>query len=117
MHFHLVQHNTLVEQATGWTLREEPKSVIPEVPTTVRHLIEQQLTDIGPGDEALLEVASVVGGEFSAAEVAVGLGQTIEAIEVRCVALARHQQFVRPGSLDTWPDGTVTARYSFQHDG
>jgi DNA-binding winged helix-turn-helix (wHTH) protein/predicted ATPase len=111
----LIQHNALVDQATGWTLREEPRSIIPEVPKTVRHLIEQQLTDIGPGDQALLEVASVVGREFSAAEVAVGVGQTIEAIEARCATLAHHQQFVRPCGLDTWPDGTVTARYSFQH--
>jgi DNA-binding winged helix-turn-helix (wHTH) protein len=111
----LIQHAILVEQATGWTLREAPQRVLPAVPQTVRHLIEQQLRDLEPGDQALLEVASVVGREFSAAEVAVGVGQTIEAIEARCATLAHHQQFVRPCGLDTWPDGTVTARYRFQH--
>jgi predicted ATPase len=81
----------------------------------VRQLIEQQLTDIRPEDQSLLEVASVVGVEFSVAEVTVGLGQTVEAVEARCEALARQQQFVRPCGMDTWPDGTVTGRYSFQH--
>lgn len=111
----LIQHGTLVEQPAGWVLLEEPTGVMPKVPETVRQMIEQHLTYVGPEDQVLLEIASVVGIECTAAEVAAGLSQSVEAVEARCEALARHQQFVRPCGLDTWPDGTLTARYRFQH--
>jgi DNA-binding winged helix-turn-helix (wHTH) protein/predicted ATPase len=111
----LIQHGTLVAAPAGWVLRAEPARVMPEAPQTVRHLIEQQLMGVCPADRALLEVASVGGEEFAAAEVAVGLQQTIEAIEARCERLARRQQFLRPCGLDTWPDGTRSGRYRFQH--
>jgi predicted ATPase len=47
--------------------------------------------------------------------VAAGLGTAMEAVEVRCEALARHGQFLRGCGVEEWPDGTVAGRYAFLH--
>ena len=40
---------------------------------------------------------------------------SVEEVEERCAALARHGQFVRVCGTDAWPDGTVATRYGFLH--
>jgi predicted ATPase len=37
-------------------------------------------------------------------------------VEAQCDALVRREQFVRAQGMEEWPDGTVSARYSFLHD-
>jgi predicted ATPase len=61
-------------------------------------------------------VASVAGGEFSAAAVAAGTDDRVEEMETRYAALARWGQFVQACGTEAWPDGTITARYGFTHD-
>jgi predicted ATPase len=86
-----------------------------EVPPRLRQLIERQLTQLRPEEQQLLEVASIVGGEFSTAIVAAGLAISIEEVEERCAALARRGLFIQPCGMIDWPDGTVTTRYAFRH--
>lgn len=111
----MVRQNALQEQATPWTPHGHHGALTIDVPENLRHLIEQQLAQVSSEDQQLLEAASVVGASFALTAVAAGSGQTVEAIEARCEALARRGQFVRAGELETWPDGTVTARYHFLH--
>ena len=63
----------------------------------------------------VLEVASVVGMEFSAAVIADTLAKTIEEIENECEELLADSQFIAQGNFLTWPDGTLTGCYRFQH--
>jgi predicted ATPase len=86
-----------------------------EVPPRLRQLSKRQLAQLRPEEQQLLEVASVVGAEFSAVAVAAGLAISIEEVEERCAALARRGLFVKPCGMTDWPDGTVAIRYAFRH--
>jgi DNA-binding winged helix-turn-helix (wHTH) protein len=81
------------------------------VPRGLRQMIEQQLARLAPEEQELLEAASVAGMVFTAAS----LGGDPEAVESRCEALARREQFLAPGGGEDWPDGTVSTRYRFRH--
>lgn len=86
------------------------------VPETLRKLIEQQLGQLSRGDQRLLEVASIVGKEFSATAVATGVDRGTEHVEGCLDRLARHGQFVRAQGIAEWPDGTIATCYAFIHD-
>ena len=86
------------------------------VPESLRQSIAQQLLQVGPDDQSLLEAASIAGRAFSAAALAAVVPQSTEDIEARLAVLAHHGQFIAAGGLVAWPDGTVAAGYSFRHD-
>ena len=60
-----------------------------DIPESLRHLIDQQLEQLHPEERVCLEVASVAGREFSAAAVAAGTDDRVEAMETRYAVLAR----------------------------
>jgi DNA-binding winged helix-turn-helix (wHTH) protein/predicted ATPase len=111
----LVQQGQLLEGPTGWRPGGDLEAVAVGVPASVRHFVEQQFEQLPSAERALLEAASVVGVEFTAAAVAAGLEQTMDSIEATCDVLARRGQFVRASETADWPDGTVTAGYRFLH--
>jgi DNA-binding winged helix-turn-helix (wHTH) protein/predicted ATPase len=111
----LVRQGVLRESATGWELVESLEAVMTGVPTSVRQLLNQQFAQLQPPVQTLLEAASVAGVEFTAAAVAAGLAQSVEAVEAVCDALAQRGQFVEARGAVDWPDDTVTARYGFLH--
>jgi tetratricopeptide (TPR) repeat protein len=78
-------------------------------------MIEQQLERLERRDQRLLEAASVVGAEFSAAAVAAGVDVEVDAVEDQGAELVRCEQFLRSAGMSEWPDGTVAARCCFQH--
>jgi predicted ATPase len=78
-------------------------------------MIEQQFTRLSTDEQQVLEAASVVGVEFSTAATAAGLAMEVEAVEERCEALAGRGQFLHPGGVEEWPDGTAAGRYRFRH--
>jgi len=84
-------------------------------PVTIRAMIEQQLERLRDEEQCVLEVASIVGTEFSAAAIAAGADLTVEQVEQRCAALARRGQFLQTKGTTDWPDGMLTTRYSFLH--
>ena len=81
-----------------------------EVPESLRQLLEQQIARLPPEVQRVLEVASVAGVEFVAAAVAAGLVEA-DPVEEHCEALVE-QQLLHLVGVTTWPNGTVTARYS-----
>jgi len=85
------------------------------VPESLQQMIEKQLERLSAAEQQTLEVASVVGVEFSAAAVAAGVESDVVEIEDRCRELDRHGQFLRPCGVEEWPDQTVATRYSFIH--
>jgi predicted ATPase/DNA-binding winged helix-turn-helix (wHTH) protein len=85
------------------------------VPESIRAMTERQVDQLTPDERRVLEGASVVGVEFSAAAVAAGLQADVLAIEDCCEALARRQQFLERQGSSEWPDGTVAARYRFRY--
>jgi len=113
---HLVEHAIVTDEMGSWTLAANKlQEVGGDIPDTLRQLIEHQLQRLSEEDQHALEVASVVGVEFSVAEVAAGLSGNIEALETECERLAHAGQFLRAQGVEEWPDGTFSGRYSFTH--
>jgi predicted ATPase len=110
-----VRQGVLVEDAGQWVLRRRLDEIAVGVPDNLRQLIEQQLEQLEPEVQALLETASVAGVRFTAVTVAAGMDAAVEVVEARCDALARREQFVRSRDTAVWPDGTTVARFEFRH--
>ena len=91
-----VRQGYLVAHPAGWAFHGELDTVRLGVPDSVRQLIERQLEDAQPDEQAILVAASVAGAEFSAAAVAAALDQAMEPVEMCCATLARHGQFLQP---------------------
>jgi len=86
-----------------------------DIPESLQALILRNLGTLPRTHREMLEVASVVGMEFSAALIADALKKTVEEIESTCEKLLADSQFIAPGKLLTWPDGTLTGCYRFRH--
>jgi predicted ATPase/DNA-binding winged helix-turn-helix (wHTH) protein len=106
----------LHEEAAAGDVATAVETIRSAVPQSLRHIIEQQLHQVRPEDQVLLEAASLAGRTFSAAAVAAAVNQATEDIEARLTVLAHHGQFIQAGGLVAWPDGTVAAGYRFLHD-
>lgn len=111
----LLRQSVVRQTPQGWTLEGGLETARQGVPENLRRLIDRQFTQLSPGEQAVLEAASVVGAECSAALLAAALGETVDTVEAQCEALARRGQFVGTRGIDEWPDGTVAARYGFLH--
>ncbi len=85
------------------------------VPESLRLMIDQHVDRLPADDQQLLDAASAVGVQFSAAAVAAALGRDTVQMEERCNALARRGQFLSAGPSVDWPDGTVAGGYAFLH--
>jgi predicted ATPase/DNA-binding winged helix-turn-helix (wHTH) protein len=110
----LVQQGVISQVGNQWVLRRLPEEVEINIPATLRHLIEQQLGQLSPEEQSLLETASIVGAVFSAAALTQA-GEAVESVEAVCEGLARRSQFMRAVGTAVWPDGTVAACYGFIH--
>ena len=68
----LVRQGQLGRGVDSWERSGGLEAVVSGVPESLRQLLEQQIERLAPEDQVLLEAASVVGTEFSAAAVAAG---------------------------------------------
>ncbi|MGH8066600.1 MAG: ATP-binding protein [Candidatus Entotheonellia bacterium] len=112
----MIRQGLLREEAAGWDVSKAVGTIMVAVPESLRQIIEQQLHQVSPEGQGLLEAASIAGIAFSAAAVAAVVNQGTEDIEARLAVLAQQGQFIRSGGLVEWPDGTVAAGYTFIHD-
>ena len=99
-----------------WELTTDLDAIAAGVPASVRALIEKQLDRLGRDELRILEGASTVGVEFTAAGAAAAVEEDVVRAEESCEALARQHQFLRPTGTAEWADGTVSARYRFVHE-
>jgi predicted ATPase len=111
----LLQQGLVRKEAGHWQIKEEPLNVSARVPNTLRQVIERQIERLPAEVQHLLEVASVVGVEFSAAAVAAGMQAAVEEIDQQCETLARREHFIAAHGTEEWPDGTFSEHYSFRH--
>jgi tetratricopeptide (TPR) repeat protein len=86
-----------------------------DIPRNIRQMIERNLEQLRPEEQALLECASVAGMEFSAAAVAAAVHRDTAEIETCCTRLSRHEQFIRMEGAISWPDGTLATCFRFRH--
>ena len=111
----LVQQKGLIERDGRWEIQGGVEKVTLEVPESLQQLVEQQLWRLSAEDQRVLEASSVTGMQFSAAAVAAGLKERVDAVEEQCSSLARRGQFLQSSGTEEWPDGTVGERYRFRH--
>jgi predicted ATPase len=112
---YVLQQGWLIQQGDQWVLHGDATTLADQVPDSLWSLLVTQVEALAPDAQACLAVASVAGVHFTAAEVAVGLQRAVEDVETVCDRLSQAGQFLTAQALQTWPDGTVTARYAFQH--
>jgi predicted ATPase len=86
-----------------------------ETPRSILQMVERNLERLTPDEQRVLEAASVVGAEFSAAAVAAAVESPLSEIEATCTRLSRHEQFVSAHGFSEWPDGTVASSFRFHH--
>jgi predicted ATPase len=112
---YLMDEEIVVQRDGNWCLQAELNEVELGVPENMRYMIEKHIERLTPEEQRVLEGASVVGMDCSAAAMAAGLQEDVIKIEEICDGLARRHHFLRPAYLAELPDGTVTPRYKFIH--
>ena len=110
-----IRQGVLSETEGQWRLAVKVEELAARVPESLRQMIEKQLERLTPEEQRMVEVASVVGGEFTTATVAAGLREQMAAVEAWCEGLAKRGQFLQVRGTETLTDGTVTGSYGFLH--
>jgi len=108
-----IEKTVIFQSHSHWDVSAE--GALASVPDSLKPLIERQLAGLETDLRAVLEVASVVGMDFSAAELAAGLGKEIDDLEADCDGLVADGRFVQERGTFAWPDGTLSSRYRFSH--
>ncbi|MDH5563685.1 MAG: AAA family ATPase [Nitrospirota bacterium] len=106
-------HDLLVQGDYEWTVKDHEARTT--TPTGLRQFIDLRVEQLKPDDRHLLAIASIAGMEFSTATIAAGLETTMADLDERCHDLVQREQFIRSHGTSQWPDGTVSARFEFQH--
>lgn len=112
---YLMAEGMIVEREGGWELMGEIKRIEPDVPDSIKQMIEKQIDHLGVAEQRTLEAASVAGAEFSTPAVAAGLGEELTTVEARCDELARRHQFIQDRGVHVLPNGEAATRYGFIH--
>jgi predicted ATPase len=112
---YLVDEQIIAEYEGHWQLQVELDEVELGVPENIRYLIEKHIERLSEKEQRVLEGASVVGMDCSAAAISAGLDEDVTTIEEVCDGLARRHHFLLPAYLADLPDGTITPRYRFIH--
>ena len=111
----LIQQGVVSREGDQWVVHRDLTALATTMPADLQDLITKQFETLDADDRQILTVASISGETFSAAEVAAGRRQELEAVEARCEQLAQRGQFIMEAGFAEWPDGTLTPKYSFRH--
>jgi DNA-binding winged helix-turn-helix (wHTH) protein/tetratricopeptide (TPR) repeat protein len=99
----------------SWQLSATEADIRSHRPDSVRQLIDIQIDRLAPEDQRVLEAAGAVGAEFTCGVVAHALEVAVDDVESCCEGFAEQARFLRYVGTETWPDGTLQARYAFVH--
>jgi predicted ATPase len=85
------------------------------LPRSLTALVRLHLQRLSAGDQRILEVASVIGSEFTVAPLANVTGTDSATVEAALERLARSGDFVERWGVHELPDQSVTGAYRFTH--
>src|SRR4029450_6240494 len=106
----------LLEEADGQVqFQGDLATVNTLIPTTLRQVILRQIESLPADKRQLLQVASVGGMTFTAAEVVERTQHTLEEVEEIYDRLASRELILTVVGISEWPDGTVAVQYRFRH--
>jgi class 3 adenylate cyclase/tetratricopeptide (TPR) repeat protein len=112
---YFIDERAIVKIDGAWRLSSESVISRDDVPGDLMNMITHQVGRLTEEERRLLDVASVAGGEFSAALVAAGLSQDAVEAERDLEALVRKDHTLVPSGVSEWPDGTYSGSYAFHH--
>src|SRR5262249_45558655 len=112
---YLRERGVIAQERGRWVLTQPVVDIHPELPESVRSMIQRKIDQLSEADRRLLVAASVQGYEFQAATVARALMLDRAEVEERLETLERVHAFVRRVAEKEFPDGTLTIHYRFVH--
>jgi len=113
---HMIGAGVLARDAAGrWNVARDLEASMRELPEGVRRAIEAQIEALAPEEQRTLEAGAVAGRSFAAITAAAALEEDPSAVEERLDRLAARKQLIRHEGVRSYPDGTVSARFEFQH--
>lgn len=111
----LLDQGVLALSGRQWTCLGSMEDVATIVPESIRQLAEKNFNQLKPEEQHLLEAASVVGMDFSAAAIVTGDERRIPEIETLSERLVRRSQFLFQKGVPTLRDRRRATRYAFRH--
>jgi DNA-binding winged helix-turn-helix (wHTH) protein/tetratricopeptide (TPR) repeat protein len=111
----MVDKGVVAEDGGRWTLTRRLANVAPEVPASLREMLDAQFTRLTASEQRILSHASVAGDRFSVWAVTSEPDLTSDEIENVCERLGEREQFLRSAGFHELPNGTVSAHYEFRH--
>ena len=111
---HLVQRRALKWDGACWRISQPLEAVEPEVPETLRHLLELQLEQLADAERQALMAASVAGERFSTFDVETMLTEDCADVGELFEALASRGQILRAAAGGLTDRGHA-ATYEFKH--
>jgi len=116
---HLLRARVVRRHDERWVVADAA-AVLTTMPEGLRPFLQRRLDDLSAKELEILEAASVVGVEFTAAAVAAGLARDderdeSERVDGKLESLASRGPLIAYSDLDEWPDGTLSSRYRFRH--
>ena len=112
---HMTQRGLIDVQNRAWQLHVPVEEIDLSVPESLRHMIEAQIERLSEEEQRMLEVASVVGGTFSAVPIAALAHMNDIDVEDICEKLSRRHFILRAAGSQTFADGTISPRWEFVH--
>lgn len=110
----LLADGALLLHDAHWVLRDDTERHDP-LPKSIEGLALKRIEALPPALRTLIEVASVAGTEFTAAELTGALNASLDEVESRCAEIMRDAGMLEDLGVEEWPDGTISARYRFAH--
>lgn len=112
---YLRDRKVIQREGATWTLVEAIPDIGPELPESVRGMIQRKINQLDDSDLRLLTAASVQGHEFDSAVLSTVLDMDSGQVEERLAALDEVHAFVSFVGEQELPDKTLTLRYRFVH--
>jgi predicted ATPase len=110
-----VVHGLITSADGTWRLSAAAGELGRSFPASLKDLIARQVTQVTDEERQFLEAASVVGKEFTLAEVAAALQLETDLVDRGCERLIEQHQLLEAAEPEQWPDDTMTVRARFRH--
>jgi len=112
---HFVAEGDIVEGEEGWRLAPGTTACPESMPGDLHEMIARRIDRLASDEQRLLEAASALGADFSAAAVAGALERDAAEVDEIFEELVRKGDVLSADGVTEWPDGTLAGRYAFAH--
>lgn len=111
----LLEKGLIQEEQGRWLVTERIERLDPDLPETLRQMVETQIEHLAAHERSVLRAASVAGQRFSAWAVGAALGEEPNVVEEACENLTSRQQLLRPCGAQEIAGEPASSQYEFRH--